>query len=93
MKQILGVLCLVPVLATTSTSSAETFGATVARDSGYPYMEPLLDKLFVFKVGAKCAAKLPKKDDGAARASGYAAREVIKHALRVTGKIWPRSRG
>ncbi|MBP6629855.1 MAG: hypothetical protein KBG28_05780 [Kofleriaceae bacterium] len=71
-----------------AVAAPATLGQAIAEQRGEPYVGPLLDKLFVFKVGPKCQAKLASKDDGVARATAYVARDLVKHAKRLTGDDW-----
>jgi hypothetical protein len=48
----------------------------------------VLTKLMMFKLGKKCWAKLPDKNQGAVHAAGFATRDVIAYAKDVTGDDW-----
>ncbi len=63
--------------------------ATALKDStADPAAVAALTKLMTFKLGKKCWAKLPGKDQGAVHAAGFATRDVAVVAKMWTGDEW-----
>ena len=50
----------------------------------------VLTKLTTFKLGAKCWAKLPDKNNGAIHTASFATRDVVAYAKGRTGEDWSR---
>jgi hypothetical protein len=48
----------------------------------------VLSKLHTIKVGAKCAARLADKKEGALSMAGFATRDIAAYAKTVTGDDW-----
>lgn len=71
-----------------AAGEVDDFAAALKESTGDPAAVAVLTKLMTFKVGKKCWAKLPAKDQGAVHAAGFATRDVAAFAKAQTGDEW-----
>ena len=85
---------LASVLALAAVSPAhaspiDDFAFALKEHTGGAYAPSwVLTKLTSFKLGAKCAARLDDKSEGALHAASFATRDIIAYAKTVTGDDW-----
>jgi peptidoglycan hydrolase-like protein with peptidoglycan-binding domain len=69
-------------------AESPTLSAVTLKATGEPYSKVIVDKLFVFKVGAACAARLGDENGGAAHVAPFLTRDIAKLAKNMTGDDW-----
>ena len=73
-----------PVVA----GEVDDFATALREATGDPASVAVLTKLMTFKLGQKCWAKLPSKDQGAVHAASFSTRDVEALAKAQTGDEW-----
>lgn len=68
--------------------SIEDFSFALKEYTGEYTRSWVLTKLTTFKLGAKCAARLDDKNEGALHAASFVTRDIVEYAKAVTGDDW-----
>lgn len=80
-------LVVVGILAATTAVHADPFGDALKDYTGSAMPKLVLEKLSTFKLGKKCLARLPDKNQGALHAASYFTRDVVEYA-KTLGEDW-----
>ena len=83
-------LALAAAAAPAHATPAEDFSFALKEYTGEYHRAWVLTKLTTFKLGAKCAARLDDKNEGALHAASFATRDIAEYAKAVTGDDWSR---
>lgn len=86
-------LSFIVLLVAARVASADPFADGLKEHTGTWTSVHVLTKLSTFKVGKKCLAKLPDKNNGALHAASYFTRDVAEYAKALTGEDWYAAEG